>query len=317
MMSSNEPITCLICHTIFDPPTFNAHLKYHYDVNKNYYTKAKYEAEFNVVLPKQIGLRGRIISQEQRVKQSATLKKGYASGLIKSWNEGLTKDTSPKLVKIGKNISKALKEGFATGKIKDWTEGLTKETNESIKRTSEKLKGHKIFIDPHILGDINKERLEGKTWEEIHGVEKAAELREQVMGENNSRWVDFETRMCICGCGETFEVKENLKQRFISTHQSRGQLNPNWQGGIDKQFYQGFTLKLKASIKERDGNKCAICSSSGKKMDVHHIDYNKKHSVPENLITLCPHCHATTNFNRESWIAFFKPIMEKIYDPRI
>ena len=316
MMSSNEPIECLLCHKVFDPPAFNAHLKYHYDANKNYYTKAKYEAEFNVVLPKQIGLRGRIISEEQRIKQSATLKRAYASGRMKSWNEGLTKDTDPTLAITGKKISKALKEGFASGKIKDWTEGLTKETNESIKRTSEKLKGHKIFIDPHILGDINKDRLEGKTWEEIHGAEKAAELREQARGENNVNWVPRETRICACGCKGTFEVTENDPQRFIFTHNTRGQNNPNWRGGIDKQFYQGFTLKLKAAIRERDGNKCVICLQGDRKLDVHHIDYNKKNSIPENLITLCARCHSPTNFNRESWIAFFKPIMEKIYGPR-
>jgi hypothetical protein len=306
MMSSSEPIECLICHKVFDPTKFGRHL-----LNKaGHWTKARYEKEFNVILPKQIGLKGRIISQEQQEKISASAKGR------KSWNEGLTKDTDERLAKTGGKISKALKDGFSTGKIKNWTEGKTKETDLRIKKTSDKLKGHKIFIDPHILGDINKERLEGKTWEEIHGAEKAAELREQASGENNVNWVPREIRICACGCKGTFEATKNDPQRFIFTHNARGQNNPNWRGGIDKQFYQGFTLKLKAAIRERDDNKCIICSKSDVKLDVHHIDYDKKHSVPENLVTLCAHCHASTNFNRESWIAFFKPIMEKIYGSR-
>lgn len=282
MMSSNEPIECLICHRVFnDPKKFNRHL-----LDKNQpLSKVEYEKRFNVILPHNVS----------------------------SWNNGLTKDTNPKLAHIGKNISKALKEGFANGSIKNWTEGKTKEIDERIKQTSDKLKGHKIFIDPHILGDINKKRLEGKTWEELYGEEKASEIREQVMGENNVRWVSLETRTCACGCNETFEVKKTDPQEFIWTHNTRGVNNPNWKGGLDKQFYLGFTRKLKKQVKERDGNKCALCSATSKKLDVHHIDYNKKHSVSENLITLCPKCHSKTNFNREYWQEFFKPIMEKIY----
>lgn len=282
MMNSNAPIECLICYRVFDnPKKFNRHL-----LDKNQpLSKEEYEKRFNVVLPHRIS----------------------------SWNSGLTKATNLKLANIGKNISESLKEGFANGSIKNWTDGKTKETDPRIKQTSDKLKGHKIFIDPHILGAINKERLENKTLDEIHGKEKASELREQVSGENNVNWIPREIRICACGCGETFEIAVNGTQRFIFTHNSRGQNNPNWCGGIDKQFYQGFTLKLKAAIKKRDGNKCMICSKFDVKLDVHHIDYDKKHSIPENLITLCAHCHAMTNFNRENWQEFFKPLMEKIY----
>ena len=37
-----------------------------------------------------------------------------------------------------------------------------------------------------------------------------------------------------------------------------------------------------------------------------HIDYNKKNSNPNNLITLCSRCHSKTNFFNKKWIKYFK-----------
>ncbi|TXH47080.1 MAG: HNH endonuclease, partial [Desulfurellales bacterium] len=38
-----------------------------------------------------------------------------------------------------------------------------------------------------------------------------------------------------------------------------------------------------------------------RKLQVHHIDYDKKNSHPDNLIALCHSCHMKTNFNRSYW----------------
>jgi hypothetical protein len=48
-------------------------------------------------------------------------------------------------------------------------------------------------------------------------------------------------------------------------------------------------------------------------LPVHHIDYDKKNNDERNLITLCISCHSKTNANREYWIEYLKPIMEKKY----
>ena len=37
------------------------------------------------------------------------------------------------------------------------------------------------------------------------------------------------------------------------------------------------------------------------KPPVHHIDYDKKNCVSNNLITLCIPCHMKTNYNRSYW----------------
>ena len=66
---------------------------------------------------------------------------------------------------------------------------------------------------------------------------------------------------------------------------------------------------LKASIRERDNHQCQICGKSTKqnsrKLDVHHIDYDKNNLDPENLISLCLNCHRKTNGNRDIYQEYF------------
>lgn len=64
-----------------------------------------------------------------------------------------------------------------------------------------------------------------------------------------------------------------------------------------------FNKKLKELVKERDGNKCVICKRKDK-LHVHHINYDKQDSRPENLVTLCKYHHMMTNSDRETWELF-------------
>lgn len=70
-----------------------------------------------------------------------------------------------------------------------------------------------------------------------------------------------------------------------------------------------FNEDLKEAIRERDGRKCQLCSKTeeenGRKLHVHHIDYDKHNSDGENLIALCNSCHVGTNWNREGWQTIF------------
>ena len=87
------------------------------------------------------------------------------------------------------------------------------------------------------------------------------------------------------------------------------QNHPNWQGGISFLPYSvDFTKQLKEAVKSRDMFKCVVCSSPKKPSNlcVHHIDYDKQNASESNLVSLCWSCHGKTNYNRDSWIAFFK-----------
>ena len=48
-----------------------------------------------------------------------------------------------------------------------------------------------------------------------------------------------------------------------------------------------------------------------KRLNIHHIDYDKRNSNPINLITLCSSCHPKTNFGREKWKKLFQNFMQQ------
>ena len=87
-----------------------------------------------------------------------------------------------------------------------------------------------------------------------------------------------------------------------------------WQGGLSFEPYPiTWSFSLRESIRDRDGRICQVCgkSGNGKRLAVHHIDYDKENCKPENLITLCTSCHTKTNSNREQWTSFFQDLLRQ------
>lgn len=85
----------------------------------------------------------------------------------------------------------------------------------------------------------------------------------------------------------------------------KGKEHPAWKGGCSYEPYSvDWTKTLKRSIKERDHYTCQVCGEQEDLM-IHHIDYNKKNSDPDNLVTLCRSCHTKTNYNRNNWVKYF------------
>jgi 5-methylcytosine-specific restriction endonuclease McrA len=82
-----------------------------------------------------------------------------------------------------------------------------------------------------------------------------------------------------------------------------------WRGGVSSNPYSvDWNKTLKRSIRERDRYTCFICKKEPA-LDCHHIDYNKLNCNPNNLITLCRHCHMKTNTNREYWTKYFENLI--------
>lgn len=89
-----------------------------------------------------------------------------------------------------------------------------------------------------------------------------------------------------------------------------GKLSNHWKGGKSFEPYTtDWNITLRRAIKERDHYTCQLCGIEGN--TVHHIDYDKQNSNPENLITLCISCHSQTNKNREYWKKYFKILIEE------
>ena len=98
-----------------------------------------------------------------------------------------------------------------------------------------------------------------------------------------------------------------------------GELSGNWKGGKTFEEYgPEFDSSLKEQVRFRDGYECRECGCSQLEnrrcLDVHHIDYNKKNNILNNLIALCKSCHVKTNFNRNYWKNHFQE-RQLIYTP--
>ena len=119
--------------------------------------------------------------------------------------------------------------------------------------------------------------------------------------------VSFNRIRCrSCSMKNLFKIKSN-HPRF-GDHRFREKA-ANWQGGKSFEPYAlGWNRTFKEQIRHRDGYKCQVCGKpeveSYRKLDVHHIDYDKMNINPKNLITLCQSCHMKTNGNRKYWGGF-------------
>jgi hypothetical protein len=139
---------------------------------------------------------------------------------------------------------------------------------------------------------------------------KAYRLAHPVSGKNNpffgrTHSNDLKKRFREERRGVRFYNEEQFKRQNENT--PKGCNHPMWKGGISYLPYDSrFTRRFKTEIKKRDGNVCVECNCAGR-LAVHHIDYNKQNTVPENCITLCLKCHGKTNvLDRDSMTAYFQ-----------
>ena len=80
------------------------------------------------------------------------------------------------------------------------------------------------------------------------------------------------------------ETKEKL--RIMNS----GKNNNRWRGGISFEPYDAkFNKQFKRAIRKRDNQICMLCNIHKEKIkrahDIHHINYNKQFSNPENSIS--------------------------------
>lgn len=101
-------------------------------------------------------------------------------------------------------------------------------------------------------------------------------------------------------CGASFIPAQARRQRFCSrdcasvAHRTaaRGAGNGRYiHGGWETEYSLGFTAKLRAAVRERDRNRCVMCTKAGLILQVHHIDGSKDNHAPTNLVTVCLSCH--------------------------
>ncbi len=97
----------------------------------------------------------------------------------------------------------------------------------------------------------------------------------------------------------------------------KGKLSPFYIEDLIRKYPNNFNDKLKEQIRFRDYYECQTCGIKQenyyRKLDVHHIDYDKENLEVNNLISLCSKCNINANYNKDYWYAYFMYIMEDIY----
>ena len=194
-------------------------------------------------------------------------------------------------------------------KMAETLTGRTKEEYEYLKKAGEKRKGRTKEEYEYIRKTA--EKLIGRTKENHEGVRRGAEKKK----------------------GRTKENDESVRIRAEKLTNQIGELNPNWRGGISFEPYcEKFDEDLKERVREFFGRCCYICGKSEqeqidemikngkrpiKKLDVHHVTYNKDTCCDNSkplFVPLCKSCHNKTLGNREYWEEFFTVSLNYLTD---
>jgi len=185
-----------------------------------------------------------------------------------------------------------------------------KERKQSIEHI-EKCRNSKIG-KPRLdmIGNNNGFKKGQKPWNA--GKKMTQELKDKLSLAHKGKKLSKEHKLNI---GKAGKGKKRTQESKLKISLAKlGDKNPSWNGGSSFGEYSlNFTNILKEKIRKRDNYICQRCGISqkdnGRKLPIHHIDYNKDNCDENNLITLCNSCHSKTNHNRSLWKQLLTMVM--------
>lgn len=160
------------------------------------------------------------------------------------------------------------------------------------------------------------------------------DARQKISKAQRGRIVSEETRKKISqkNKGRTFSEEHRKKiseahcgKRLVAEHKkkisdaNRGEKGNNWRGGISFEPYcPKFNKEFKERVRAFFGYECVECHTpqNGRKLDVHHINYNKMmccNDVKPLFVALCRSHNSLANKNREYWEQHFTQIINEQY----
>lgn len=229
------------------------------------------------------------------------------------WNKGLTKETDERVKNNGISQGITMKKLYTEGKLVAWSKNKTKDNCESLKKTSQT---HKIN-DNNNLELIEMRRQNTlKQWQN-------PEFREFVTNNSKNRKMNWGDKVSKTKLNRF--LNESYKEEYLNKNKGcfkKGQFSrekhPMWKGGLSFEPYdEEFNINFKNFIRKRDNQICMNCGIHREKLvtslNIHHIDYNKLNSIPQNCISLCKSCHSLTNINRDYWKKLFQEKLVKLY----
>ena len=148
--------------------------------------------------------------------------------------------------------------------------------------------GTKKLISEKLRGNQN-----GKGYK--HTEEWKKQRSEEMSGENNPMFGRRGRRHPMFSKHHSEEAKQKMRKHLLELfHDPRN--HPMYIDGSSFEPYSpGFNEALKRKIRERDNYTCQWCRISqslmARRLDIHHIDFNKKNNDPSNLCALCRRCN--------------------------
>lgn len=125
----------------------------------------------------------------------------------------------------------------------------------------------------------------------LKGKKMPKEIRKKLSISHKRAWAEgkMDNRKRLVG-NLNHSKKPEVRQKISMANRGKGHWN--WQGGITgKNYPPEWNIYLRELVKERDNFTCQNCGCKDKKLNVHHINHNKKDCSLNNLITWCTSCH--------------------------
>ena len=147
-----------------------------------------------------------------------------------------------------------------------------------------------------------------------HSEETKRKMSETHTGKKMSK--EARRKMSIAKQNMSEETKRKIGRAGVGKH--RGKDNGMWKGGVsESQYCHKFNERIKEEVREKYERECFSCGKSeennGRKLDVHHIDFNKEQGCADHkwvLIPLCISCHTKTQSDRKQSEFHFRTILE-------
>lgn len=158
----------------------------------------------------------------------------------------------------------------------------------------------------------------GKPRSEIHKKQQSEAMKKkyasgEIIHHQLGKPITENTRIKLRECREGSVASEATRLKM-----SESGIGGFWYGNVrhyDDPYCEKWTADLRERVRAYFGYICFECGleQDGRKLNVHHVHYNKKtccDGSPHDLVPLCPECHTKANFNRDYWEDHFT---EKLY----
>lgn len=246
----------------------------------------------------------------------------------KSWNEGLTKETDPRLREIGRNISKAKKGGRAWNRIRDGLDIVTVKKLYFQDGLTLKQVGKKLGVGANTVRRFMRDNNISRRRVNYDKIGKPGKNRKFNVSKEELWYLYIEKKMCALAISKKFNTydgvvrywlrKYDIPMRGISESlkgkpslnkgkrfpQYSGENHPNWKGGL-LDYRGGDWHYQRNKARERDKGICYMCGADERnypsKFNIHHIvPYRVSHDNSlDNLMTLCDKCHTRMEYITE------------------